>query len=208
MAFTTYAGLQQEIINWSTKDGDDDFEAAVPGFIQLAESMFNNGSQSLPALRTREMEETTTISITNGVGPLPADFLEARFVKAASGKELEMTVPSSAEGYYEGRAGQPAQFAIKGGQIIVYPSNTETITLDYYQQIPALSDSNTSNWLLAKSPMAYLFGSLVFAATWSEDDQSIQRYGNMYQQAITGLAGSDFMSKYSRAASRARGYRP
>jgi len=205
MSFADYAGLQDEIAKWSIRVGDTDFEAAIPGFILLAEGMFNFGTGDLPQIRVREMEETAPISVTAGAGNLPADYLEYREVRNEQGDVLEATTTSSADfRFAQNVQGRVAEFAIKGLTIKVYPASTETTSIDYYQKIPALSDIANTNWLLAKQPMAYLFGSMIFAATYMEDEAGIARYGNLYTQAVGGLVKSDTRSKYIRAVSRSR----
>lgn len=203
MAFDTYANLQTEIIGWANRIGDDEFASKVPGFITLAESMFNYGTGELPQLRVKEMEATTTITTTSGVGSLPTDYLEYREVKNAQGTVLTPTVPSSADHrfqYYPQTRSQ--EFAIEGLNIKTYSKTDEVLTFSYFQKIPALSNTTTSNWLLAKQPMMYLYGSLVFAATYMEDDQSIQRYGTLYANAVNGLINADLRGKYIRGVSR------
>lgn len=203
MAFDTYSGLQTEIIAWANRVGDTDFEAFVPGFVSLAEAMFNYGGQGLPQLRVKEMETSASVVVSGGSGPLPDDYLEYRDVLNSKSDVLTPTVPSSALHrfqYYPQARSQ--EFGIEGLNIKTYPKTDETLTLFYYQTIPALSDVNTSNWLLAKHPVIYLYGAMIFAATYMEDDQGIQRYGTLYSQAVGGLTVSDMRSKYIRGVSR------
>lgn len=205
MSFTDYAGLKDEIAKWSIRVGDADFEAAIPGFIMLAEGIFNNGSSELPQIRVREMEASAAISVASGSGNLPADYLEYREVRNAQGDVLEPTVTTSADyRFSQNPQGRSAEFAIKGLTIRLYPASTETADLDYYQKIPALSDADDTNWLLAKHPATYLFGAMIFAATYMEDDQGITRYGSLYTQSVGGMVKSDLRSKYIRAVSRSR----
>ncbi len=58
----------------------------------------------------------------------------------------------------------------------------------YYGKIPALSNQNTSNWLLVKAPDLYLYGSLVHAAPYLLDDQRVGLFANMYNSRLEALA--------------------
>lgn len=208
MALDTYAGLQSEVVSWAKRTGDTEFEDKAPTFIKLAEDMFNIGYDGVKPLRTREMETTASVSVVNGVGSLPADYLEYLWVKGADGVELEISAESGAEAqYWQQTAGKPRTAVIAGSQIKTYPASTETVTLRYYAKIPALSDTNTTNWLLTKAAAVYLYGSLLHSSIWMEDDEAASRYGQSCEQAMTGLRNANFLSKYARATSKARGYR-
>ena len=63
-------------------------------------------------------------------------------------------------------------------------------TLYYYQKIPALSGSVTTNWLLAKSPETYLYAALIEGAIYLRDEDSgalsvgVPIYGTMAHSYI------------------------
>jgi hypothetical protein len=44
--------------------------------------------------------------------------------------------------------------------MVIMPDTTSTVTLDYYQKIPALSDEAPTNWLLTDHPDLYLYATL------------------------------------------------
>jgi hypothetical protein len=57
----------------------------------------------------------------------------------------------------------------------------------FYSKIPALSDSNTTNWLLTASPDIYLYGSLMQSAPYLRDDDRVGIWASLYQKAIDDL---------------------
>jgi len=59
--------------------------------------------------------------------------------------------------------------------------------LVYYARIPALSDSNTSNWLLDYSPDIYLYGALMQSAPYLQNDERITIWSSLYLKAIDDL---------------------
>lgn len=202
MALSTYDELVTSISTWAMRTGDTEFEAAIPDFILMAEEVFDNGDEQSSPLRTTEMEASTSIALTAGVGTLPTDYLGYITVEAADGRRLTATSHDAAN-ELRGTAGD--FFVIRNGTIETFPAATETVTLDYYQKIPALGPSNASNWLLAKSPRTYLFGSLLFSAPFMMDDQRMATFGSLYAGAISGITNSDDMSKFARAPIRPSG---
>jgi hypothetical protein len=76
--------------------------------------------------------------------------------------------------------------------------------LTYYAKIPALTVSNTSNWLLVDSPDLYLYGSLLQAAPYLQDDQRITTWAALYTTAINDLKVSDERSRMATSALRMR----
>lgn len=205
MALDTYANLQAAVSTWAFRAGDDDFTAQLPDFITMTESRVNR------TLRVREMEASATITLTDGSGPLPADYLEHRRVVANVSPiaVLEMVTPDYAsERYPENGAAYPRYFSIIGETLKTYPTSTGDIALTYYQKVPALSESNQTNWLLAKAPEVYLYGALVEAAPYMLDDQSIQRYITLFQKALKDLQDADVGARYARATARTAGPTP
>jgi hypothetical protein len=76
--------------------------------------------------------------------------------------------------------------------------------MSYYKKIPALSDSNTSNWLLAKSPAMYLYGALVQSAPYLRDDDRITTWGTLYKEAFNDLMLEEQRSNFSGTTPRMR----
>ncbi len=57
----------------------------------------------------------------------------------------------------------------------------------YRKVVPALSDANTSNWLLACAPDAYLYGALLESAPYIKDDERIAVWTAGLVSVINGL---------------------
>lgn len=66
----------------------------------------------------------------------------------------------------------------------------------YLRKIPALSDTNTSNWLLDKADDIYLYGSLVFAESFLKNDPRIQVWSAYADTAIAELQEEDRKGRY------------
>ena len=76
-----------------------------------------------------------------------------------------------------------------GTEIQVYPppDGTYTAELVYYAEIPALTDSNTTNWLLTLAPDIYLYGTLMQTAPYLQDDARLQTWAALYQKKMQDI---------------------
>jgi hypothetical protein len=101
-------------------------------------------------------------------------------------------------------SGSPSYYAITAGEIEVYPvpDGTYDVELYYFSRIPALSDSNTTNWLLQYYQDAYLYGALVHSAPYLKDDARIQTFAALYQNAIDAINMESERSKYGGSGRR------
>jgi hypothetical protein len=189
MALDTFAGLKATIADYLNRD---DLTAIIPSFITIAEAKFNR------KLRTRQMIKRAEGQIETSFFAYPADWLQAKefqlntnpivrlqFVTEAQGDELK------AQRYLN--IGQPVYYTITGSQLefIPTPDTTYSAELTYYAKIPALSDSNTSNWLLAYAPDLYLYGALMEAAPYLKDDERLPVWSQMYINSLGDIEVAD-----------------
>jgi hypothetical protein len=203
-AFSTYADLQASIIRYAMRGGDTEFAQQVPGFIALTETRVNR------TLRVSDMEQSATGDTdTGGFADLPTDFLELRSVSSGQPYRpaLKWKAPDAAVGEYCA-SGPSIAFSMIGPQIRIYPGGIGPVIIDYYAQIPPLSDANPTNWLLQKAPDVYLCGALLEAALFMEDDARAQVWLTYFDRAIADLKASDVSSRFAYGVSRVQGWRP
>ncbi len=198
MAFsiTTYTGLKAAIQSFYKDRSDLPFD----DLIGLAEAYFN------VELRCREMEVVEDLTPdVDGVCTLPTDYLEyKRVVELASiRRPLEYITEDGADSLYPTRtAGLACHFMIVGNELTALEISSNDIELTYYQQIPALSDSNSTNWLLTRMPNLYLHCCLMYAAEWAKDPSSTASMVHeaalvdKYKQLLIGL---DNRAKFANA---------
>ena len=62
-----------------------------------------------------------------------------------------------------------------------------SVELSYRRRLPALSNSNTTNWLTDNASDALLYGSLVEAAAFNRNYALQERYLGMYQNAVQNI---------------------
>lgn len=182
MAITTYAELQTAIGDWLNRA---DLDQKIPDFIRLAESTLND------VLRQADMvTQSTGVTITSGRATLPSDALEIVYAQVGSTEDepLEQITPQQLTMLRRTRtrdAANPRFFAIIGRQIVVTPTpSSGTLDIDYYQRIPALTTSNTTNWLLDDAPHVYLYTSLLHATPFLMDDARYQVFQNTVSQQV------------------------
>ena len=202
MAITTYAELQTAIADFLNRD---DLTSAIPNFITLAEADMQR------RLRHWRQEKRSTAEIDTQYSAIPADFLEAiRFyITSNDTRPLELISQSELlDRKYRSAntSGKPAYYAITAGEIEVYPvpDGTYTAELYYYSQIPALSDSNTSNWVLQYFADAYLYGALVHSSFYLKDEARVQGFAALYQNALDSINAEGESSKFGGSGRRMR----
>lgn len=204
MAMADYAQLQDAFKTWLWDR--EDLAGRAVDCIAMAEADFND------ELRIAQMEVSAPITLTNGVGPLPADYLAWRRVITDDSRSrvLEFADPAWAEDHYMGPdvPGLSWHFTITGSTIKTYPSSVPNLMLLYYQKIPALSASNPTNWLLTRKPQVYLYGALVHAAPFLDDDERLQTFGALRKVALDSLRQSDTLGRYGKAVQRPPGATP
>lgn len=194
MAITTYAELQSSIADFLNRD---DLASVTTSFISLAEADMQR------RVRHWRMEKRSTAELDTQYSAIPADFVEVIRMHVTSGDTKPLELISQAElldrkAKSLNTSGTPAYYAITAGEIEVYPApdGTYDVELYYIASIPALSDSNTSNWLLERYPDAYLYGALVHSAPYLRDDARIQVFAALYQSAIDAINAESERSKY------------
>jgi hypothetical protein len=191
----TYSGLQASVADWLT--GRTDLVGVIPDFIRLAEAKFNR------EIRCLDMVVRKTTTSTAEVVGLPADWLQTKnveLVTSAGPKKLEyVTLDHADDINYAATGLSTYAFTIVGNAIQLVPSPTENVSvqLTYYQKIPALTDVAPTNWLLTKHPDLYLYGTLLHAAPYLENDERVQLWGTAVQATIDTLNGVSDKAEFS-----------
>ena len=184
MSITTYAELQSSIADWLLRD---DLTSVIPTFISLAEAKFNR------RIRDYRMVKRATAEVDTAYFAIPSDWQEnIRFqLNTSPITTLEYVTPDQAaeEKRLYNTSGRPAFFTMIGDQfqIVPAPDSTYDAELTYYATIPALSGSNTSNWLLSVAPDIYLYGALMEAAPYLDDDARVQVWGGLLEQSMNAI---------------------
>ncbi len=197
MALATYSDLKTSIANWLNRS--DLTTEIAEDFIVLAEADFNS------KLRIRKMNTSTSITIDSETESMPSDFLQVRdfFITEGGTKyALKYITPAQMDQIKgSSTSGMPSTYTILGDnfRFAPTPSGSYTGTLNYYAKFPALSDTNTSNYILANHPAIYLYGSLFHAANFlgGYNPQQVQTWQQMYATAMERLELNDREDQFS-----------
>ena len=198
MAIVDYASLQSSVASWLHRT---DLAAMIPDFIMLAEQRMNGD------LDARSMEVRITLVCTPGptlaarIVPLPADMLEMRrvlVVDADPAQVLEYKSPDQAvaDNPYLLAAARPNAFTVIGASMELSPTPDKAYPLEliYQQRIPSLSSTNTTNWAIQQNPSIYLWGALLAASPFTQDDERLAVYERKYQEAKETINSIDWYS--------------
>lgn len=188
MAITTYAELKSAIADWLNRD---DLDATIPNFISLAEAQFNR------TVRHRKMVTRSDATLDTPYFAVPADWLQTiRFqLNTNPVTPLLYVTPEQAleESMVYSAAQQPLFYTTVGQQfqVVPTPDSEYEAELLYYAKIPALSDSNTSNWLLTESPDLYLYAALLQSAPYLKEDERLNVWAGLYQRLFDDMMLAD-----------------
>ena len=183
---TNYATLQSAIADYLNRA---DLTAQIQTFIQFAEADLNT------RLRSREMIVNATATSDGQFVALPPDWLEAINMMIVGGQSpLRYITPDEADTIIKAQTFTSTRFySMTTGIIELVPPAVDDITIDmvYYGKIPALSTANTTNWLLTSAPDVYLYGALMQAAPYLQDDARITVWASMYRAGLEEVTKAD-----------------
>jgi hypothetical protein len=204
LPLATYADLQSEVAAWLRRV---DLTAEIPTFITLAEAQMNR------RLRVRPMAARTAMIWSAEYADLPADFLserEATVVAGGAVHRLAYLTPEQMDaGARTVSSGRPRFYGLYGGQMRLHPVPDQAYAgeLVYLQAIPALSDAQPSNWLLAAHPDAYLYGALAQSAPYLKADDRLQTWTALFGAVLADIEAADRTGSAARLRSDAPGRR-
>ena len=190
MAITSYSSLKTAVQTWNPHS---DIPAVVDDLLDLAEARLSR------ELRCSRMVTTQTGTISTGGATLalPTDLLEVVEMRVGGGTtertlERRPLVDFQAR-YLSHTSGTTEAFAIDGDTFRFGPATASDLayTLRYYQRLPALSTTVTTNWLLDEAPDLYLFACLCEAERFLRNPEGVAYMEAQYQQARDAIIGSD-----------------
>lgn len=167
---TTYNELASDLDRWMARD---DLGARFNSFLVLAEAEIRRKVRVM-AMQARD----SAFAIASGEAALPTGFLGFRSVAYVINNNLvnrdaELTYEPP-DRFFEKRRSQESElnyvsaggtYTILDDKIFINPSETaSTLDITYFVAFTALTDSNTTNWLLTNHYDIYL--NLVLSHAW------------------------------------------
>lgn len=194
MALSNFTELKASIADWMVRS---DLTSVIPDFIEIAEAEMNRG------LEHWKMEEGATLSVSSRYTALPSDFLAVKRAELDDTTPRQMRQMSRAEMQRQREAlsdatGKPQYYAITDNQLEVFPSPdaTYSVELEYKENVPALSDSNATNWVLDDHPDLYLWGALAAGAMYEQDTERAMAWQGKFGALIEDINRQSRRNKF------------
>lgn len=179
---TTYATLRTDLQNYSARG--DVTQPLAESFIRVAESMVNRKA------RTRSQETSTTLTFSTNTAALPSDYRALISLTPQDEGVWDYLPPSKLREAVIWTstwvAGGNAAYTIEGDNVVIAPapSGSPVADLLYYAAYAALSDSNTTNWLLTNHYEAYLYSALSSLYDYFEDSEQEMKYQQKFEKVL------------------------
>lgn len=217
MALATYSDLQSAISSWL--DGSS-FSGREADFIALCEDEINARLAAAVGVGhvIRPMIDRDTLSITGEYVDLPdtnSDMIlpltievtgldrpwQVKYIDPDSlvrlrfGQDEERDAIDIAVG-----SEPPRYYSIVGASLRFFPAPESTFTSQFtrFVKVPALSDNDTTNWVLTNHKNVYLYGTLAQAEMFGWNDKGMTNWAALFEQAVEGI-----ISRYPAPSSNA-----
>lgn len=133
---------------------------------------------------------------------LPDDYRAMHSLRLAVGNTYLEVHPLPAEYLSETIAtGYPRGYVEANGVLtIIGGTGTEDYSMSYYAKVPALSDTNTTTWLLTNEPALYLYAALIEAAPYLRGRQDdLMVWSQQFRSIMDGLKSQDDSARFGNA---------
>lgn len=195
MAITNYSELKSTIADWLDRT---DLTDSIPDFITLAETRHRRDFK----IRRMETRVTANTIVDSEYYTLPDNFVAMRNIQLNTNPKtsLEYLTPEQMDRIHAGSSkGKPKAYSIIGNNIQIrpLPDSAYQIEMLYFKYFTPLSDSNTTNDMLTYHPDAYLYGSLVEAEPYLQNDKRIQVWAGYYERAKKDIIDSNERDRHS-----------
>lgn len=186
MPISTYSELQTEIASVLSRS---DLTSKIPSFIQLLEA------RAFRKLKLRDDITRGSFTLSSQYTDLDTEipgWFELLNIQLDTDPKttLQLASPSELDFLYiRNEAGKPHHYTIHGTELEVHPSPDTSYTCEvtYRARITNLSDTNTTNWLLTNHPDIYLYGSLIAAELYIQNDARLPMWKALADEGIREL---------------------
>lgn len=193
MPITNYAELKTAIADWIARS---DLTTQIPDFVTFAEARFKR------ELSGTAFEQDTTLTTdpggaTPGKLDLPSDFVEPLkldIIETPDVTPLVFQTPVSMT--YSLLPGRPFAWCINGASIDLDRPADAVYSLGFrYRSKLELTDSASSNWLLAEYPGLYLAASMAEAYRYTKNPEGAALWDQQAAAQIGGINNTVARSK-------------
>jgi hypothetical protein len=192
----TYDSLVANVIDYMERD-DDQFIAAIPGMIALAESSIAAELRSyiqLIVVETNLAQNQTTLT-------KPARWRKTVSMKINGQPMLLRSQDYVSQYLSESTTGQPkyyAEYDYSNWMFAPLPNKSYPVEIIYYAEIQPLDVQNQQNLWTAVAPQAMLFGTLLQAQGYLKALDKLPVWKQYYTDAINALRKEDDLRRVDR----------
>ena len=202
MAISNYSELKSAIADWLDRT---DLTDSISDFITLAEARHKRDFK----LRRMETRVTANTIADTEYYTLPDQYVAMRNIQLNTDPKtsLEYLTHEQMDRIYAGSMkGKPRAYSIIGNDIQLrpIPDSAYEIEILYFKHFTALSDSAPTNEMLTNHPDIYLYGSLVEAEPYLQNDKRIQTWASFYDRAKKDIIDSNERDRHSGVAPTTR----
>lgn len=196
MSLANLGDLKAAVADWLYRKTDPALALRADDCIALFEADFILD----PEMRPLDMEEIDTATVGSAVIPLPSGYLDMKLVRVLGGAigkpDTKLTfVTADTAGDLDQTTNQDAclkNYTVRAGRIFFAPQRLApigaTIELTYNKFVPLSQASGGTNWLLQKYPNIYLYGSLMQAAAYVDDKETVAFWKAGRDEALAKLS--------------------
>lgn len=190
MPLANHQDLTNAIADWLNRT---DLATAIPNFIALAEADIRTD------MRSRGITFNAAINLNSAAITLPTDIKAVRSLYDEWGP-IRMVAPEEMiqmrKRFPSGgvRADVASIFSSSPTDVTALklyvapvPSPAMMATIIYEPELPALTTSAPTNWLMTMHPNVYLYGSLKHSAPFLRDDERVPIWDKLYMDAMQKL---------------------
>lgn len=132
---------------------------------------------------------------------LPADCRKVQSVRVTWGGtpcEVKPLPPESLQDMTQYTL--PVGYVVSGPTLqLVGGTGNPEFSLTYLQEVPLMEDDLDANWLLTREPMLYLYGALIEAAPYIQDDERVLIWATQFKGIMGQMQGEDEGFRYGNA---------
>lgn len=184
-----YTTLQTAVADYLARS---DLTSFLPNFIQNWEERFYRQSDNWGSW----MESALNVTITNSLGPVPADYLglKTAYISGQSGPPLKRISLEQLYSRYPrvSSNGTPRYISRDGANFVFGPSTSSgTLVGTYYAKPTVMRNYTTggadaaAHFLIVNAPDLCLYGSLLEAEPFIKNDQRLPVWGQLYDAAVS-----------------------
>ena len=190
MSITTFATLKTALSGasgWLHRQYTDD---KLAEFIALAEAQMNR------VLRVQQMETAFTGTLSSGLVTRPADLVAVKAMWSDTNKNPPVQQKSLEYVLQNPSDGSIPQFYAWDRTYWRFNTQSGSVAGVYYAQIPALSDSTTTNWLLDYAPDVYLAAVIAEHLNYTLDPSAVDGFAKA-RALMDALNNRDAADRFS-----------